>query len=108
MDRHIRWLLSLDIAIPSVMAQVDVIMAAVRAEEFALEFSTVFAKVSEVINRHLGNGDEGEARRFVLDIKSHVNDMPDDYRKDRYTNEIETRWGHLLRYAPKARLKNVK
>ena len=101
--RHLRWLESQE-ALPSVTAAVDSILDIMRDEEFASEFQLVWAKLSERIAMHLGNGSAGEARRLLLEVKRHIVAMPDCYWRDAYLKELETRYGYLLKDAPKASL----
>lgn len=91
----------------SITGQVDAIIEVMRDEEFASEFSKLFDRLGQRIAQHLGNGSEGEARRLVLIVQSKLSEMPEGYWKDRYQSEIETRYGHLVKNAPKCSLRIV-
>jgi len=104
MARHLRWLEVLA-PIPSVTAEVDAILDIMRDEEFNNEFQLVFEKLSERINSHMGQGAVGEARRLLLQVQGRIGRMPDGYWKDKYHKEIDDRWGHIIKDAPKASLR---
>ena len=107
--RHLRWLEGLgQWRVPSVLAEVDAIIELIRDDEFAQEFSAVFDKLGERISNHLGQGSAGEARRLLLSITKHVERMPEGYWRDRYTKEIEQRYGHIVTNAPKASLRYIR
>ena len=103
LHRHVKWLMA-QADIPSVMGQVDTIMEILRDEESASDFSLVFDKLGERISAHLSGGSEGEARRLVLLVYRHVEDMPDGYWKEKYQGEIKGRYGHILKGAKTAGL----
>lgn len=109
MVRHLKWLAELEGTVPSVMSQVDAIMEVARHEEFQIEFRQVFNKVGEVINSLMASGDENEARRFLLRIGRNIKDMPpEDHRKKKYEDELDRRFGHIIKSAPKANLHSLK
>jgi hypothetical protein len=88
----------------SITGQVDAIIEVMRDEEFAGEFAKLFDRLGQRIASHLGSGSDGEARRLVLIVQEKLGDMPEGYWKDRYQQEVEVRYGHLVTNAPKCRL----
>jgi hypothetical protein len=88
----------------SILSQVDAILEVMRDEEFASDFQHVFDKLGERIANHMGQGSDGEARRLILTVMRHISDMPDGYWKDKYTMELENRYGHLLKNAARMKL----
>jgi hypothetical protein len=107
LSRHIRWLESIA-PVRSVTAEVDTMLEILRDEEFYSDFVNVFDKLGERVNSHMSGGSVGEARRLLLNIIRNIDNMPEGYWRDRYKLEVENKYGHILKAAPKARLGVVK
>jgi hypothetical protein len=101
--RHLKWL-NRQVPMKSVTGEVDAILEVMRDDEFSDDFKSVLDKASERITAHLGSGSIGEARRLVLKIMAHVNQMPDGYWRSKYAKDIKDRFGHILSEAQSARL----
>ena len=106
LHRHIQWLVSQG-AITSVTGQVDAILEIMRDEEMNSDFIMVFDKMNERINGHLGAGATGEAVRLIRLVQDYVKVMPEGHWRERYTREIEMKFGHLVSGQDKAKLGNV-
>lgn len=85
-------------AMPSVTAQVDIILQVMKDEEFQRDFGNVFESVSKNINAALASGPRGinRARQIVAQFKMHIMKMPDGYWKEEYSDRFEREYGHLL------------
>ena len=104
--RHLHWLNDLG-GISSVNTQVDLIIDLMRDEELSSDFLTVFEKLSRQINNKIGSGAKGEAIRMILMVKEHIKGMPDGYWRDRYVQELERNFGHLVAGSEKASLGRI-
>ena len=107
LSRHIRWLETLA-SVKSITAEVDTILEIMRDEEFYNDFMLVFDKLGERISSHMSGGSVGEARRLILATLDRINEMPDGHWKARYKKEVESKYGHIIEGAPKAKLGVVK
>lgn len=81
---------------PSVMRQVDVIMAVLQDEMYQQRFLEVFPVLQEAVSRHTAANAMGEARRLVASTKHQIEGMPEGYWRDRYLKELHAQFGHLL------------
>lgn len=90
--------------IPSVSGAVDAMNMLLSDEEYASEFNQILSKLEDVISFHLKSEADGEIIRILLDMQQHINSMPDGYWKDKYTKELNARWGHRLKQAKRANL----
>lgn len=82
--------------IPSVTQQVEIMLSVLRDEEFHQEFQQFLSHATHVVNRHVAEGADGEARRLVARLKSDIEKMPDGHWKTRYTKTVQTQFGHIL------------
>lgn len=85
--------------VPSVSAQVDMIAALVREEQFNSEYEHTFDQMAGVINRHMSNGAYGEVRRVIAHARAMMDRMPDGYWKDRYLGTLDDRFERQLEAA---------
>lgn len=85
--------------VPSVSAQVDMIAALVREEQFNSEYEHTFDQMAGVINRHMANGAYGEVRRVIAHARAMMDRMPDGYWKDRYLGTLDDRFERQLEAA---------
>lgn len=86
-----------NVRIMGVVHQADSIMQLLNDEQFQLDYQQVFNTMQDVVNRHLANGAEGEARRVVAVIRREIEQMPEGYWRTRYLKELSSKFGHLLR-----------
>jgi hypothetical protein len=91
--------------IKSVLSEIDIINDILRAEEFAEIFSGVFERLASRIASFMGQGETGEAVRLIRNIQDRIEEMEEGYWKDKYSKEIEQRWGYLVKETKKAKLK---
>ena len=103
LSRHVKWLETLA-PMKSVTAEVDAIMEIMRDEEFYNDFVLVFDKLGERVSNHMSGGSDGEARRLLLVTLKHIDSMPEGHWKKKYQREVENKYGHILKSAPKAKL----
>lgn len=75
--------------VPSVSAQVDMIAALMREEQFHSEFEHTFEQMGQVINRHMANAAYGEVRRVIAQVRMMIDRMPEGYWKDRYLGRLD-------------------
>ena len=101
LSRHIKWLETLA-PVKSVTIEVDALLDIMRDEEFASDFSSVFDKLGERVSSHMSGGSAGEARRLLLVTLKHIDNMPEGHWKKKYQMEGESKYGHILKRAPKA------
>jgi len=96
MDRHLKWLLTLDSSLPSVMTQIGIITEILKDEEFHQEFRRIFDRMGDAVANYMSQGSNTEAQRIILQVIAQVKKMPEGYWRDRYLTEIKQRYGHLL------------
>lgn len=94
--RHLDWLETLA-AIPSVMKQVDAILAIMREEEANEDFRLVFDSLGVRVAKFLTEGKIDRARSLVSQVASHIDDMPEGYWRDQYKEELKSRFGYMLK-----------
>lgn len=82
--------------LPSVTQQVEAMLGVLRDEEFHQEFQAFLSHATTVVNRHVGEGADGEARRVVARLKHEIEKMPDGHWKGKYGKMLQTQFGHLL------------
>lgn len=85
--------------IPSVSQQVDTIIRIVRDEQFHLEFVSTFEQVGQALNRYIGAGEEGQARRVLVMIRDEIKKMPKGYWRTKYWKALNEKYGHLMKNA---------
>jgi hypothetical protein len=93
--RTLKWLESME-DVPSVLGQVDMMMDILRDEQMQQEFIAMFEAMQRVIGNHVSAGATGEARRLVAKMKMQIQKMPDGHWKNRYHEELDTKFGYLL------------
>lgn len=81
--------------VPSVTHQVDAIVLVLRDEQFNHDFMATFEALGAVIQKHLANGAQGEARRLVTLVKDKIQKMPEGHWRDKYLGTLEERYGHI-------------
>ena len=101
--RHLRWLETLE-PIRSVTAEVDAIMEIMKEEEFNHDFQVTFEKLQSVVANHISNNAQNEAIRLVLQVRLHLEAMPEGYWRTKYLTEIDQRYGHIIQRAHKPSL----
>lgn len=103
LHRHMRWLASLE-PVVSVSQQVDAILELLRDEEMNNDFRVLFDRLGQRISQYVSEKSQGEAVRLVLTIRSHINEMPEGFWRERYTEHLKKNYGDLLKKAPKCNL----
>lgn len=88
----------------SILAQAEAMMAALRDEQLNHSFVAVFETMASTVGAHVQAQAIGEARRVVTMMQSHIDRMEPGYWRDRYSRELDTRFGYLLRGAAGASL----
>jgi hypothetical protein len=105
--RHYRWLETLrDEGVPSVLRELDLIVEVLRDDFFQRSIRDTLREMEKTMSRHMGEGSANEARRLLSMIQNRIERMPDGYYKTRYRQEVEDKWGHIMKGAKTARLKN--
>uniref|UniRef100_A0A6M3XWQ3 Uncharacterized protein n=1 Tax=viral metagenome TaxID=1070528 RepID=A0A6M3XWQ3_9ZZZZ len=102
--RHIHWLESIHQPIKSVTGALDASNAVLRDMEFRSEFKYFIEKLDKQVNILVDEGDIGAARKLVLEVLRHIEDMPEGYWRDKYLGQIRKGHAKLLEGAPKASL----
>jgi hypothetical protein len=82
--------------VPSVIAQVDAMIAVLQEDEFQLQFMEFFNLQRRVVDHYLEAKAAGEARRVVARSRAQIEAMEDGYWKTRYKEELLHRFGKLL------------
>lgn len=98
LDRHLKFLQGLT-PMPSVTKQVDVILEILREEEFQADFRTVFDKLTKQVQHYVQLGADNEARGLVGRIRQNIEDMPAGPWRRRYLEELNEKYGYLIRNA---------
>ena len=106
LHRHVLWLAE-QTKVSSVDAQVETIIELMRDEEMNSDFLLVFDKLAERISSHLSSGSQGEACRLIRIVQDNIKQMPDGYWRDRYTEQVKVKFGHLIESGKKANLGGV-
>jgi hypothetical protein len=86
-------------AMPSVSGQVEAIIKVVRDEQFYQEFVATYEEVNKAVNRYIGAGEEGQARRLIMLVRDQINLMPKGYWKSKYGKELNQKFGYLMKGA---------
>lgn len=104
LHRHMAWLSTLEPMV-TCTGQVEAILEIMRDEEMNEDFALVFGKMDELISRHLASGSDREATRLVLTVKQHIDKMPDGFWKDKYSDQLTSKYGKLIKKSSKAKLR---
>ena len=88
----------------SIEGQVDIINMLLLDEKRSREFEGVFENISRQVTDFMMSGAEGQARRVLLKVKTHIMAMPDGYWKEKYLKHLEDRWGMMMKEGPRAKL----
>lgn len=107
LHRHVRWLTSIEPVLKSISQQVDSMLEILRDEEMNNDFRVVFDRLAGRIDQYMSEGSQVEAIRLLMIIKSHIDDMPDGFWRDRYNKHLKKNYGDLLKKAPKCNLGEV-
>ena len=81
----------------SMMAQVDMMIAVLNDEEKHRGFMTLFNTMSETVSAHIQVQAMGEARRVIHEMKNLIEKIDNEYWRNRCKQELEAKFGHLLR-----------
>ena len=84
---------------PSVSGQVDSVLKIVRDEQFYLEFISIYEQAGNAINRYIGSGEHGQARKLVVMMREEIRKMPKGYWREKYGKELKNKFGYLLKDA---------
>lgn len=79
----------------SVMTQVDVIKDFVRDEIYHQDFISTFEDFNRAIQRYVGTGALGEAKRMIAQVDAYIDRMPECYWKTEYKKKMDKDYGHL-------------
>ena len=80
----------------SVTGKVEAMLDILRTEQAAADFNSFLNTAAAVINRHLTDGAQGEARRLISDLRRRIMEMPRGYWKRKYLAAVQQQWGYLL------------
>jgi hypothetical protein len=80
----------------SALAQVDAIREVLLDEQYYLEFPTLFEQMTTTINRHLSAGAEGEAVRLIAIVRNQIEQMGEEYWREKYMAELMRHYGSYL------------
>lgn len=81
---------------PGFIGMADAINDVLRQEMYLQEFVEMFNKMASVVQTHINNGAEGEARKLIAVILGHVRKIDEEYWRKKCEGEIGNRFGHLL------------
>lgn len=84
----------------STYRQIEAMKRVLTHSEAQLEFLTTFDDLQQHVQELTARGATEAAVRDVADYKHHIDAMEDGYWKRRYTHELTTRFGHLLKVQP--------
>lgn len=94
--RHLDWLETLA-PMPSTTKQVDAVLALMKEEEANEDFRLVFDSLGAKIAKMLTDGKIDRAKSLAAQVASNIDDMPDGYWRDQYKEELNRRFGYLLK-----------
>lgn len=80
----------------SAMAQVDAIREVLLDEQYYLEFPVLFEQMTQTINRHLSAGAEKEAIRLIAIVRHQIEQMGEQYWREKYMAELMRHYGSYL------------
>lgn len=80
----------------SALAQVDAIREILLDEQYYLEFPQTFELMATVINKHLSAGAETEAVRLIAMVRHQIEQMGEDYWREKFYAELMQRYGNYL------------
>ena len=99
--RHLSWLQSLepDLPVQTHLVQMDAINTMLTELEMIENFSAFSTRSHKLIAQILSSGDEASKRKatkLAADVRSHINQIPDDYYRDKILKEWDRQYGYLL------------
>lgn len=80
----------------SFIGMADAINETLRQEMYLQEFMQMFGTMTTVIQTHISNGAEGEARKLLATVLGSVRKIEEEYWKGKCETEIGNRFGYLL------------
>jgi hypothetical protein len=90
---------------PGVWSQLSAMMEIVKSAEMEAKWIDNLQRMDALVSKMCQSSVSGgaqEAARMILRVLAEVNRMPDGYMKRECKNQIQARFGHILRNAPKA------
>lgn len=96
LHRHLKWIQTQH-RFRSVMGQVEMLLEICREEDFGMDLRKSIEHIAGIINKHIAAGNQGQAIRFYLKAMGAVQGMPDGFWQDKYKDELESRFGHLMK-----------
>lgn len=103
--RHLHWLEKIG-DVKSVTGQVEAANVVLREELLFEEYQETFTSLRGRVINLISRGDNQEARRIVMRMRSYFNDMPEGYWKTQYEKQLKE-WDYLFDNAPKVGLSNL-
>lgn len=81
----------------SVLAQVEAMASILRDEELNHAFLTIFNTMAGTVGMHIQAQAMGEARRVISEMHRCIAKIENEYWRGRYQQELEAKFGHLLK-----------
>ena len=82
---------------PGFIGMADMINEVLRQQLYMQEFQSMFSTMTTVIQQHISNGADGEARKLLTVVLGHIRKMEDEpYWKTKCEEEVRSRFSHLL------------
>lgn len=95
-DRHLKYLQSLEPGDLSMLGAVDQISYMIRDDQFWGEMEGVFKSMADRTQMYLDRGDYGDARRIMAQIRTAIDDIPDYQWRVRYRQRFTQQFGSFL------------
>lgn len=80
----------------SVSKKVEILSTMLQEEASHSEFMATFNHLQEAVERYMGDSAPEQATRVVAMAKHQFESMPPGYWRDRYLEELNKRFGHLI------------
>jgi hypothetical protein len=82
---------------PGFIGAADAINEVLKQQLYMQEFLAMFQTMTSVIQTHIANGAEGEARKMLSVVLGHIRRMEDEpYWRKKAEDEVRLRFGHLM------------
>lgn len=96
--RHLQWLAFLEPTIKTHLGVLEATVEIAKTQQILLQFKNTIEEVRETVEQLESVGMRGQARKLIFQIKKMIDaETSDDAWKEKLKEELETRYGHLLK-----------
>lgn len=88
--------LAADAGVPSVLLMNDAIIEICRESLYQRDFVEAISHVRQTVDMFLSSNADDQARQLIVLIREKIDRMPEGYWKQKYAQEIKSKYGSLL------------